>query len=312
MPVGKELDRHHAGAQHDRKRALMDPDETIQSKLPVENGEVILTQTRLYLATGEREGPLPNVRLERSRPQVVEEDEWLEIAPRMGAFLLKGQNGREFLGMVDELRRRSLERLEARARPSREGIRRRYDSIVAKARAHGDAGDRRKMKDTLRTLHAAAPERHDAAEQLGTAYLDEGNARAAAVWLARAGTFDERFDRALARVERPRLPSREQPPPEVWLDRHLIPLAKEKEGPGPTEEQRRRILAARQRVVDHRAASGRAGPLAVLVFVLVVVLWFTLMLLKPWPTLGVTAAAAMAVGLMALWRDRGRKKKRPH
>ena len=67
MPVGKEFDRYYDEAQQGQKLALMDTDETIQSKLPVENGEVILTQTRLYLATGEREGPLPNVRLERSR-----------------------------------------------------------------------------------------------------------------------------------------------------------------------------------------------------------------------------------------------------
>jgi hypothetical protein len=166
------------------------------------------------------------------------------------------------------------------------------------------------MKDTLRTLHAAAPDRPEAAERLGAAYLDEGNARAALIWLVRAGIFDGRFEQALSQVTEPRLPSREQPPPEWWLEHHLIPLLEMQDGTGPSGAQRRRIRAARQRIADHRAAHGRAGAPAQAVFVLTLAVWFTLFLLAPWWTLGVTAAAALAVGLISTRQRKGRKKKR--
>jgi hypothetical protein len=176
------------------------------------------------------------------------------------------------------------------------------------ARGHGEGGAPRKMKDTLRTLHAAAPERSEAAERLGEAYLAEGNARAAMIWLARAGLFDQRFDDALAHVLNPRLPSREQPPPEWWLDRHLVPLLELDDASGPNPEQRRRIRTARQRITDHRVARGRASAPAQAVFVLAILVWATLLLLQPWWTVGLTAAAALAVGLISMHIARGQKK----
>jgi len=192
MPLYEEYDRYYAETQRGQGIVLRDADETIQSKLPVEGGELAVTQSRLYLATGERREDTPNIRLERSSPRTYPDEGYLEIAPRMGALLSKGQTGSEFLGIVNDLRDRALERLDSRRRDSSDGMRRLYDAILAKAAAHGEAGDRRKMKDTLQSLRAAVPDRPEAAERLGEAYLAEGNARAAIVWLAAAGSFEPR------------------------------------------------------------------------------------------------------------------------
>ncbi len=289
---------------------FLDPGEQLQSSYPVENGRILLTQTRLYVAMEGREGALPNVRLERSRPRVYAKEEWLEIAPRMGACLQRGQDGQQFLQMVEALRQQALAGLKSRGEASREGIRRRYGELLEVARGHGEGGAPRKMKDTLRTLHAAAPERSEAAERLGEAYLAEGNARAATIWLARAGIFDGRFDDALAHVLNPRLPSREQPPPEWWLDHHLVPLLELDDASGPSQEQRRRIRAARRRITDHRATRGRATAPAQVVFVLTIFVWAALLLLYPWWTLGLTAAAALALGLISMRIARGKKKQK--
>ena len=310
MPLYEEFDRYYAETQRGQKLVLHDPDETIQSKFPVADGEVILTQTRLYLATGSAERPIPNVRLERSRPQAFPEHGYLELAPRMGALLAKHQTGTQFLQMVDLYRRRALERVEASTLRARQGMRRRYDAILEKAAAHGATGEGRKMKDTLRSLAAAVPERREAAERLGGAYLEEGNARAAVIWLAAARAFDARFDRALGKVERPRLPTREHPPPELWIDRHLTPLLDLRGPEGPDDAQRVRIREARRRIADHRARSGRAGPLAWISFLLAVALWIVLLYRAPWLTLGVTTAAALAVGALAHRRARGRPRPR--
>lgn len=289
---------------------FLDPGEQLQSSYPVEDGRILVTQTRLYIAMEGREGALPNVRLERSQPRVYAKEEWLEIAPRMGACLKRGQDGQQFLQMVEPLRQQALAGLKSRGSASREGIRRRYRELLEVARGHGEGGAPRKMKDTLRTLHAAAPERSEAAERLGEAYLAEGNARAAMIWLARAGIFDQRFDDALAHVLNPRLPSREQPPPEWWLDRHLVPLLELDDASGPSQEQRRRIRTARQRITDHRVARGRASVPAQVVFVLAIIVWATLLLLQPWWTLGLTAAAALAVGLISTRTARGKRKQK--
>ena len=307
MPIGEEMDRYYAETQRGQGLALRDPGETIQSKLPVADGELILTQTRLYLVTGEPH-LAPSVRLERAHPELHKAEGWLEIAPRMGVRLLSGQTGREFLKMIDRFRRQALERLGSRTRASAGGVRRRYDAILEAATSHGAAGQRSRMRNSLRGLHASVPERTEAAERLGTDYLEEGNGRAAVMWLAAARVFDRRFDGALALVERPRLPSREYPPPEWWIDRHLVPLLDLDEGPTP--EQRDRIRTARRRILDHRASTGRAGPLAVVLFILVLIGWVGLLVTVPWVTLGVTTLLALAVGSMALWRERGRKRKR--
>ena len=306
MPLYEEYDRYYAETQRGQGIVLRDADETIQSKLPVEGGELAVTQSRLYLATGERREDTPNIRLERSSPRTYPDEGYLEIAPRMGALLSKGQTGSEFLGIVNDLRDRALERLDSRRRDSSDGMRRLYDAILAKAAAHGEAGDRRKMKDTLQSLRAAVPDRPEAAERLGEAYLAEGNARAAIVWLAAAGSFDERFDRALGRVERPRLPSRELPPPEWWIDRRLSPLLDLPEG--PSDEQRARIRAASRRIAEHREAAGKAGPLVWGPFAVAVLLWIALLYMAPWVTLGVTAAAAVAVGTFTAWKSRARRR----
>lgn len=306
MPLYEEFDRYYAGSQRGQKLALRDRSETIQSKLPVPRGEVILTQTRLYLATGD--GPhVPNVRLTRSRPRAYPEERYLEIASRMGAELAPGQTAAQFLQIVEHWRNLALERAGRASSASRDGVRRRREAVLERARSWGAAGERRKMKETLRNLHAADPGRREAAARLGEAYLEEGNHRAAAIWLGRARAFDSRLDRALARVESPRLPSREWPPPEWWIDRHLTPLLELPEGEGPGDEQRRRIRAARERIAAFRAASGRATPAAWGMFVVAVAGWVVLLFLSPWPTLGVTAAAAVALGTVQTLRSRGRR-----
>ncbi len=298
------------GSPEAPETVFLDSGEQLQSSYPVEDGRILITQTRLYVAMEGREGALPNVRLERSQPRVYAKEEWLEIAPRMGACLKRGQDGQQFLQMVEPLRQQALAELKSRGEASREGIRRRYRELLEVARGHGEDGAPRKMKDTLRTLHAAAPERSGAAEHLGEAYLAEGKARAATIWLARAGIFDRRFDDALAHVLNPRLPSREQPPPEWWLDRHLAPLLELDDASGPSQEQRRRIRTARQRITDHRVARGRAAAPAQVVFVLAILVWATLLLLQPWWTLGLTAAAALAVGLISTRTARGKRKQK--
>lgn len=303
-------DDRHEETQRGQGLTLRDEGEAIQAQFPVTGGEIVLTQTRLYISMDGGGEHAPNVRLERSKPRVFLKEEWLEIAPRMGGCLLRGQTGHEFLQRVEQLRQKSLEQHEGRTRPSRDGIRRRYDTILEAARRHGDAGERRKMKHTLRTLHAAEPERPEAAEALGAAYLEEGNARAAIVWLIRAGAFDQRFDDALSRVERPRLPSREQPPPEWWIDRHLTPLLGRLEEQGPGKEQRKRIEAARERIAEHRQARGRAHPAALVLFVGALLLWFVMVLIYPWKFLTATAAATLLLGLLARRRDRQHKKRR--
>ena len=299
MPIHEESDRHPDDTQRGRKLVLNDPDETIQSKLPVADGEVILTQTRLYLATGGRTGVVPNIRLERADPRAVPEEEFLELAPRMGAQLGRGQTGAQFLKMVEEYRSVRLDEKKAAQRSSSKGIRRRYDNLLTRAQAQGESGDRPKMKHTLRVLYDAHPERTEAARRLGATYLEEGNARAAVVWLARGRAFDARFDQALAQVEQPRLPSREFPPPEEWIDRNLMPLLDLPEDGGPDDEQRARIRAARERITRYREATGRATPMGWISFLLAVMVWILLLALQPWVTLGVTAVAAIGVGLFA-------------
>jgi hypothetical protein len=305
MPLYEKFDRYHAEAQHGQKITLHDPDETIQSKLPVDDGELILTQTRLYLCRTGRKGKVPNVRLERARPKVHPEDEYLEIAPRMGVFLTPGQTGAPFLGMVEEMRRLALERAEQAAMETRDGILRRYDALLVNASREGL--DRPKRKATLRNLHQADPARPEAATRLGELYLEEGNFRAATLWLIRAGVFDDRFDRALERVRRPRLPSREEPPPEWWIDRHLTPLLQQPAGEGPNAIQRQRIRAARGRIGEFREASGRISVMTGLMFSATLAGWIFLLILRPWLTLGITAGAAMAIGLTTLLRARGRR-----
>ena len=307
MPLYEEFDRYYAETQRGQKIKLHDPGETIQSKLPVADGELVLTQTRLYLAVGERGAEVPNVRLERSRPRVLPEDEYLEFAPRMGAFLSPGQNGAQFLQMVEHWRNLALDRVRTAAHASRDGIRRRYDAVLGRAAAQRRDGGRRQMKQTLRGLHAAAPDRPDAAARLGDAYLEEGNLRTAAIWLARARVFDTRFDRALAGVERPALPSREWPPPEWWIDRHLTPLLELPSDDGPDDEQRQRIRAARRRIREFREASGRAPVAGVAAFIAALLGWGVLLVLAPWPTLGATAAAAILIGTISMLRARGRR-----
>jgi len=297
-----------AGSPETPETVFLDPGEQLQSSYPVQDGRILVTQTRLYVAMEGRQGALPNVRLERSVPRIFLKEEWLEIAPRMGACLKRGQDGQQFLQMVEPLRQQALAGLESCGKASREGIQRRYAELLEIARRHGENGARRKMKDTWRTLHAAAPERLEAAGCLGKTYLAEGNARAAAIWLARAERFDQLFDDALARVLHPRLPSRELPPPEWWIDRHLMPLLERDERSGPSQEQRRRIRAARRRIADHRAACGRASVPVQLLFVLTLMAWAALLLLQPWWTLGLTAAAALAVGWISVRTARGQKK----
>ena len=87
------------------------------------------------------------------------------------------------------------------------------------------------------------------------------------------------------------------------------PLLERNADTGPTEEQRRRIRAARQRIAEHRAARGRAQPVAQAVFILAVVMWCILVVLSPWRILGSTAAATLVVGLATVWRNRRRKKR---
>lgn len=307
MPLYREFDEYYARTQRGQALVLRDPGESIQSKLPVAEGEIILTQTRLYLATGVGGDSVPSVRLERSDPRTFPDEEWLEIAPRMGARLTPGQTGREFLEGVETYRRAAIERREAARRPSAAGLGRRYDAILSAADAHGREGRRSAMKGTLRSLHAAVPERREAARRLGEAYLEDGNFRAAAVWLAAAGTFDARFDRALERIERLRLPSRETPPPERWLDRHLTPLLHLPDEEGPDPGQRLRIRAVRERIDRFRAARGKASPWAWGLFSAAAFCWILLLFLAPWLTLGATAAAAVSLGLFVSWRRRGRR-----
>jgi len=298
------------GSSEDPENLFLDPGEELQSSYAVEDGRILLTQTRLYVAMEGRKGALPNVRLERSQPRIYLKEEWLEIAPRMGACLKRGQDGQDFLEMVEPLRQQALAGVQAHGKASREGIRRRYQELLEVAQQQGANGAPRKMKDTLRTLHAAAPERSEAAERLGMAYLAEGNARAATIWLTRAGTFDQRFDKALGRVLHPRLPSRELPPPEWWLDRHLVSLLELDDASGPSQEQRHRIRAARRRIMDHRVARGRASVPAQALFILVMIVWAALLILQPWWTLGLTAAAALVVGLISTRIARGKKRQK--
>ena len=91
----------------------------------------------------------------------------MEVAPRMGATLKRGQDGQQFLQMVEPLRQQALAGLKSRSEAPRQGIQRRYDELLQVARRHGEDGAPRKMKDTLRTLHAASPERSEAAGRLG-------------------------------------------------------------------------------------------------------------------------------------------------
>jgi len=305
MPLNQQFDRYYARAQRRQIIALHDPEETILSKLPVDGGELILTRTRLYLAVGGREGEVPNLRLERCTPRSYPDEEYLELAPRMGVFLLRGQTGEAFLQVVEEVRRAALDRVASATRRSREGIRRRHDALLARA---GDRDlDRRVRKSILRTLHAACPDRQEAARDLADLFLEEGNHRAAALWLIRGGVFDERFDRCLDRLLRPRLPSREAPPPEWWLGRHLAPLLSLPEEGGPSAAQRERIRAGLERIEAFRAAYGRASAPAILVFLVAVAGWGLLLFRAPWVTLGTTTAAAVAVGGGAVLRARGHR-----
>lgn len=307
MPLYREYDDYYAENQRGQALELHDPTESIQSKLPVADGEVVLTQTRLYLATGIGGSRAPSVRLERSEPRAIPEEEWLEIAPRMGARLAPRQNPTQFLQMVAQFRRLAVDRVEAERRAGAAGLDRRYEALLERATQAQGAGRPRVMKDILRSLAAAVPERREAARRLAEVYLDERNPRAAIRWLASAGTFDERFDRALGGVERPRLPSRELPPPEWWLDRHLAPLLDLPEASGPDRKQRERIRLARQRIVAFRAARGRATPAAWLVFSVTIFAWLFLVSVAPWTTLAVTTATAIALGVLAAWRQRGRR-----
>jgi len=307
MPLYQEYDDYYAENQRGQALELHDPTESIQSKLPVADGEVILTQTRLYLATGIGGARVPNVRLERSEPRAIPEEEWLEIAPRLGARLSPGQNPTQFLQIVAQFRRLAVDRLDAARRSSAAGLERRYEALLTRAAEQQRAGRPRRMKDILRSLHAAVPGRPEAALRLGEAYLDEGHPRAAVRWLAAARTFDVRFDRALSGVERPRLPSRELPPPEWWLDRFLTPLLDLPEGSGPDGGQRERIRQARQRITAFRAARGRATPAAWLGFSVTIFLWLVLVSVFPWTTLAVTTATAIGLGILAAWRARGRR-----
>jgi hypothetical protein len=311
MPLYKEFDDYYAENQRGQALELHDPTESIQSKLPVADGEVVLTQTRLYLATGVGGGRVPNVRLERSDPRAVLEEEWLEIAPRMGARLAPGQNPTQFLQMVTQFRRIAVDRLGGARSSSAAGLERRYEALLARAAAAQAAGRPRVMKDILRSLHAAVPGRREAALRLAEAYIAERSPRAAVRWLIAARTFDARFDRALAGVERPRLPSREIPPPEWWLERNLAPLLELPEGSGPDAGQRERIRQARQRVADFRAARGRAAPAAWLAFCGAIVVWLLSVSIFPWATLAVTTVTAIALGTLAAWRSRrGRPRRR--
>ena len=311
MPLYQEYDDYYAENQRGQALALHDPTESIQSKLPVADGEVVLTQTRLYLATGIGGAHAPNVRLERSEPRAIPEEEWLEIAPRMGARLAPRQNPTQFLQMVAQFRQIAVDRLEGARRAGAAGLERRYEALLARAAAEQEAGRARVMKDILRSLHAAVPGRPEAALRLAEAYLEERSPRAAIRWLAAARTFDGRFDRALAGVEHPRLPSREVPPPEWWLDRNLAPLLDLPHGSGPDAGQRERIRRARQRIADFRAARGRAAPASWLAFSVAIVLWLFCVTIFPWTTLAVTTAAAVVLGILARRRaGRGRRPKR--
>jgi hypothetical protein len=307
MPLYREYDDYYAENQRGQALALHDPTESIQSKLPVEDGEVVLTQTRLYLATGIGGPQAPNIRLERSEPRAILEEEWLEIAPRMGARLAPGQNPTQFLQTVAQFRRLALDRHDAARRAGAAGLERRYAALLARAMAAGQAGRPRAMKDILRSLHAAVPGRQEAALWLGELYLGERNPRAAVRWLSAARAFDARFDQALAGVERPRLPSRELPPPEWWLERNLAPLLDLPDGSGPDAAQRERIRRARQRITAFRAARGRATPAAWLAFGVTIVLWLFIVSIFPWTTLVVTTATAILLGMLAAWRARGRR-----
>ena len=82
-----------AGSPQAPETVFLDPGEELQSSYPVEDGRILVTQTRLYVAMEGREGALPNVRLERSQPRIDLKEEWLEIAPRMGGCLKRGQDG---------------------------------------------------------------------------------------------------------------------------------------------------------------------------------------------------------------------------
>ncbi|MGD8376021.1 MAG: hypothetical protein PVF68_07765 [Acidobacteriota bacterium] len=305
MPLNEEFDRYFARTQQRQTISLHDPEETILSKLPVEGGEVILTRTRLYLAVGDDGQEAPNLRLERSAPRSYPEEQYLEVAPRMGVFLAPGQTGEPFLQVVEEARKVVLDRIASETRRTREGIRRRHDHLLA--RADDRTLETHRRKSILRDLHTASPDRPEAATRLADLYLGEGNHRAAALWLIRAGVFDERFDRCLDRLLHPRLPSREVPPPERWIQHRLAPLLGLPAGEGPSAEQRGRITEALERIEAFREAYGRASVPAILAFLVAVAGWGFLLFRAPWVTLGSTTLAAFAVGGGAALRARGQR-----